>query len=546
MQLTRRDLLKDLVFAAALFGLPEWMTQLDEPMAMERMSFASSQYPWPWEAPHGNIPSPELTALSRVAFGPRPGDVERVQSMGVDVFIEEQLHPESIDDSSLEQQLDEHCPTLHMGAGELAAEYPPVVPGAKESPQQRIEELLAQLGLSRELPGPAEVVAQLQEATLLRAIYSRRQLFETLVDFWSNHLNIFILKNQDRWLKTVDDREVIRRYALGNFHDLLLASATSPAMLEYLDNRQNVKGIPNENYAREVMELHTLGVDGGYTQKDVQELARCLTGWTIRPPIKASTGVPDYTDAGTFLFVPKLHDDESKQVLGVDLPASGGLQDGLRCIDLLAHHPSTAHFVSKKLVTRYVADTPPDALVQRAAQTFSQTGGDIRAVMSTILHSEEFRNSFALKIKRPFELVASAARALDLHVDDARALNMALRAMGQGLFQCQPPNGYPDSGAAWINTNGLLGRWNLVLLMAGNKVPDTSVNLAEAMQGAGVQTIGDAVDFWTSRLLHRPVADADREKLVAAAGSDASSRFDPLRASNLVAMILASPYFQYR
>ncbi len=348
-------------------------------------------------------------------------------------------------------------------------------------------------------------------------------------------------------MKTVDDRDVIRKYAFGKFKDLLFASAQSPAMLEYLDNRLNVKGVPNENYAREVMELHTLSVDGGYNQKDVQELARALTGWTIRPPRRADIfGALDYTDAGTFVFNPKQHDDGPKRILGVDLPAGGGINDALKLLDLLAHHPSTATFISRKLVTRYLADTPPDALVQRAAQTFNQTDGDIRAVLGTILHSDEFKNSFAQKIKRPFELVASTARVLDMQLDDGLSLALALRLMGQGLFQHLTPDGYPDSGTAWINTGGLLARWNLALLATNNRVPKGHVDLKGAMGGTLPKTAGDVVDLWTDRILHRAIPDADRQKLIAAVGANANGAFDPAKLPDLVALIVASPHFQYR
>jgi hypothetical protein len=547
MQVTRRDFLKEMACAAALVGLPDWATQLDESPAI-----ASNGHPWPRRAPGSlGVGNPIVTVLNHVAFGPRPGDFERVQKMGIDAFIEEQLHPEAIDDSALEQRLANLYPTLTKSIGELMRDYPQqprrVVPQLTKA--ERIDQLLNGLGLKSEMTqGPGEVISQLQEATLMRAVFSRRQLQETLVDFWSNHFSIYIYKNDAKWMKTVDDRDVIRKYALGNFKDLLLASAQSPAMQEYLDNRLNVKGVANENYAREIMELHTLGVDGGYTQKDVQELARAFTGWTIRPPKRNGLfGGVDYSDAGTFVFDPKRHDDGPKRVLGVDLPAGGGINDALNIIDVLARHPSTARFIARKLVTRYVADMPSDALVQRAAQTFTQTGGDIRAVLGTILHSDEFKNSFAQKIKRPFELIVSAARALDMQLDDTRALAAALRLMGQGLFQHLTPDGYPDTGAAWINTSGLLARWDFALLVSSNKVPRGRVDLKAAMNGASVRTVGDAVDFWVNYILHHAIPDADRQKLIAAMSKGGTgAAFDQAKLPDLVALILASLHFQYR
>ncbi|MBI4788270.1 MAG: DUF1800 family protein [Chloroflexi bacterium] len=218
----------------------------------------------------------------------------------------------------------------------------------------------------------------------------------------------------------------------------------------------------------------------------------------------------------------------------------------MKMLDVLADRPSTARYVSKKLVTRYVADRPPDALVERAAQTFTQTGGDIRAVLGTILHSDEFENSSAQKIKRPFELVASSARALDMQLDDTRALATALRLMGQGLFQHPTPDGYPDAASAWINTNGLLTRWNFALLVAANRVPAGRVDFKSLLGGASLKTTGDVVDFWANRLVHRTLPEADRQKLIGAVGGNAGARFDPVKTPEIVALILASPHFQYR
>ncbi len=318
-------------------------------------------------------------------------------------------------------------------------------------------------------------------------------------------------------------------------------------MIEYLDNRFNVKGNANENYAREVMELHTLGVDGGYTQKDVQELARAFTGWTNRGPKRAGNfGGIDYSDAGTFVFDPGKHDTGPKQILGIDLPGNGGVNEALKIIDVLAHHPSTAQFIATKLVRRFVADDPPAALVQRVAQTFTQSDGDLRAVMSTILHSDEFKNSFAQKIKRPYDLIVSTLRAVDMQVDDTQTLVMALRLMGQGLYQHLTPEGYPDYGSSWINTSGLLGRWNFALLIAANRLPRGKMDLRSAMNGATLRTTGEVVDYWVGDLLHRTIPDADRQKLISAVSASADAAFDFNFLPPLVALILASPHFQYR
>jgi len=550
MKITRREFLQDLAFAAAIVGLPDWAANLDESSMDAMMSMIGSGHgnPWPWvpasDLGEGN---PYITALNRIQFGPRPGDFERIKQIGLDNYIDEQLAPEKIDDSAFEQRLASLYPTLSLSISELMSTYPQarqIPPAVRAFQQFRKGEL--KLPDERQ-QGPAEVINDLQEATLMRAIFSKRQLNEVVVDFWTNHFNIDIRKNDDKWMKTVDDREVVRKNAFGKFRDLLLASAQSPAMIEYLDNRTNVKGVANENYAREIMELHTLGVDGGYTQKDVQELARCFTGWTIVPPRAALFGLQDYSQAGTFVFNVKQHDDTAKKVLGINLPQGGQVNDAIKVIDALAMHPSTAKFLSTKLVRRFVADDPPDALVQRTAQTYLATGGDIRAVIGSILHSDEFKNSFAQKIKRPFEYIASSARALDMQLDDARPFSLALQLMGQGSFLHLTPDGYPDSGSAWINTNNLLARWNLALMVASNRVPRGKVDFKSLFSNASPKNVGDAVDYATNFILHRNIPSKDRQKLVdAVSPNGASAPLDPNRVPDLVALILASPHFQYR
>lgn len=527
MQITRRDFLKT-ISTTAWVGLPA-PTFEEASRSNTLTNWAGSQIP-PSDLGTGN---PILTALNRITFGARPGDFERVQQIGVDAFVEEQLAAEQIDDRALEQRLATLYPTLNQSAADLMRDYPQPAVAKQGTPTPTTQT-------------PQEVVAQLQDATLLRALDSRRQLFEVMVDFWSNHFTIYALKNDCRWLKTIDDREVIRKHALGKFGDLLLASAQSPAMLVYLDNQLNVKGVANENYAREIMELHSLGVDGGYTQPDVAELARAFTGWTVRAPRRTASGGMDYTNAGTFYFDPARHDNAAKRVIGIDLPANGGINDALKIIAALAKHPSTAQFISKKLVRRFVADDPPDALVQRVAQTFTQTDGDIRALLNVILHSDEFKNSFARKVKRPFEFVVSAARALDLRADDVRALSTTLRAMGQGLFLRTTPDGYPDTTTAWINTSALLLRWNLALALASNRIPRARVDLAALTANASFKTTRQAVDFWLDTLLHRTLPEAEHQKFVDALGGNANAKFDSARQPELVALILASPHFQIR
>jgi uncharacterized protein (DUF1800 family) len=325
--------------------------------------------------------------------------------------------------------------------------------------------------------GPEQVVARdLMEGKLLRAIYSNRQLDEVLVDFWFNHFNVFLDKGADHYLVTEYERDAIRPHVLGKFKDLLEATAKSPAMLFYLDNWQSAgpgngarRGL-NENYGRELLELHTLGVDGGYTQKDVTEVARCFTGWTIDQPQRG----------GKFVFTPRLHDKGEKVVLGVKIPAGGGIEDGETVLDILAHHASTARFISKKLAMRFVADDPPATLVDRMARTFLKTDGDLRAVMKTMIDSKEFWSvgAYRSKMKSPLEMVASAVRAANGDVDSAIALANQVAQLGQPLYRKPEPTGYSNSSREWVNSAGLLARMNFALQLAGNRVPGVKVDTA--------------------------------------------------------------------
>ena len=323
------------------------------------------------------------------------------------------------------------------------------------------------------LNAPQQVVAyDLLESKLLRAIESNRQLAEELDDFWFNHFNVFYDKGSDRFLIPEYERDAIRPNVLGRFRDLLEATAKSPAMLFYLDNFQSVspdvdaaskrkvkRGL-NENYGRELMELHTLGVNGGYTQHDVTEVARCFTGWTILEPRKG----------GGFFYNDKLHDKGEKVVLGHVIPAGGGMNDGEQVLDILATHPSTAHFISRELAQRFVADDPPDTLVEKMAQTFLSTGGDIREVMKTMLNSKEFwsQGAYRAKVKTPFEMVASSVRALDATVTDAWALANQVGNLGEPLYRKQEPTGYSNLNSEWVNSAALINRMNFALQLAKN------------------------------------------------------------------------------
>jgi uncharacterized protein (DUF1800 family) len=417
---------------------------------------------------------------------------------------------------------------------ETSAKVDPRAPAAQGNVEYRraIREYYLQNGLQP----PQRIIGELQASRILRAVYSERQLQEVMVDFWTNHFNVFAGKGADRWLLVSYDRDTIRPHAMGKFSDLLLATAQSPAMLFYLDNFQSVspnaqpgdrnrlrmqrgplaqllrnrgnnrpqvrmsnepqqqrpqqqarRGI-NENYARELMELHTLGVEGGYTQKDVQEVARCFTGWTIFAPrggaaVKALMNGPRAgmfrENAGTFLFNPRAHDDGEKVVLGHKIPAGGGLKDGLMVLDILAHSSATARYIATKLVRHFVSDNPPPALVERVAAAFTKNDGDIRETLRAVFFSPEFNapEAYRAKVKRPFELAISAIRTLGAETNGGPQLHQWIARMGEPLYGFQTPNGYSDTAESWVNTGGLLERLNFGLMLASNRIPGTRVDL---------------------------------------------------------------------
>src|SRR5215831_7032315 len=539
-------------------------------------------------------------ALNRLTFGPRPGEVEQVRRLGVEKWINQQLHPEQIaENPALETKL-QPLGTLQLPTWQIVESYPqnPMAamirpPAFAALPPQQMRQLMngtaeerrntiasldpdtrravlgsapppALEGLPNEIREEAEkarkteqeerqkemrrlmpplnelltpdqirtarmgtpeeklalinsfdsekrrqiiralgpqafsdspslrreamaatqpqllVNNELIENKLYRAIYSNRQLEEVLVDFWMNHFNVFNGKGPDRLFLTSYERDAIRPYIFGHFKDMLLATARHPAMLFYLDNWQSQSppdnmgtsgprrpGI-NENYARELMELHTLGVDGGYTQQDVVAVARAFTGWTIFDQ-------PKYAE---FQFNSPFHDRKEKVILGHTLPAGRGEQDGLDVIDILAHHPSTAKFISKKLAQRFVADDPPKALVDRMAATFVATDGDLRAVLQTLFKSPEFlsEGAWQSKMKSPLEMVVSSVRATNADVTDTSALAQRIADLGEPLYGKLEPSGYPNTGEAWANTAGIMGRINFATALTAGQVAGVKVD----------------------------------------------------------------------
>lgn len=486
----------------------------------------------------GDLPITELTedqailhALNRLAYGPRPGDVERIKNIGLAKWIDDQLNPASIDDSALDKRLAQY-PTLSMSSPQLLEDFPPPAQAAKregvgkdeykqqmqEKRQDSVAEMLptgdanfdrANVQLAR-MVGPNRIIAELAMAKMDRAIYSDRQLEAVMEDFWFNHFNVYANKGADKWLLTSYVRDTIRPRTMGKFSDLLLATAKSPAMLFYLDNwlsadpaaikrtqevramrqqryymrfgmipppygmqgangrpRQQDRGL-NENYGREVMELHTIGVDAGYTQQDVIDMAEIFTGWTIRAPRKEAQ----------FFFNDRIHADEKEVVMGHTFHGNG-MKEGEHALEMLAGDPHTAHHISLELAEYFVSDDPPPALVDRMAQEWQSSGGDIRAVLRTMIYSPEFwsTKAYRAKVKTPFELVASTARALNADVEVTLPLVQWVGRMGQPLFQCQPPTGYSDKSEMWVNSGALLNRLNFALAFATDHMGGAEVNL---------------------------------------------------------------------
>jgi uncharacterized protein (DUF1800 family) len=574
----------------------------------------------------GKLPITQLTedeaimhAMNRLGYGPRPGDVERIRTMGLEKWIDQQLHPDSIDDSALDQRLQRY-PTLNLSAKKLIEQYPQ--PGqvikkegiTKEEYEQQMKakqrdaeaqvivtgnENLdkAQQQLAK-LQGPGRIVAELSMAKVDRAVYSNRQLQVVMEDFWFNHFNVFANKAEDKWLLTSYVRDTIRPHTMGRFEDLLLATAKSPAMLIYLDNSQSAdpnavrrmdaekemrraryggafaggvaptpgtfpgpatssptpgaaaaapakkqeRGL-NENYGREVMELHTVGVDGGYTQQDVIQMAECLTGWTVHEPRKD----PE------FFFDDRIHAQGKKVVMGRTF-SYGGEKDGEEALKMLANHPNTAKFISTELARHFVSDNPPPALVERMSAEYSATRGDIRSVLRTMIYSPEFwsKETYRAKVKTPYELVASTARALNAEVTITLPIAQWVGRMGEPLFLCQPPNGYSDKAETWVNTGALLNRLNFALSLAGDKVAGATVDLKSMLGDAALRDPNAALSQSIDAFLGDQIAEQTRATLAARLNDPQilqASLDDPVKQVNqglIAGLVLGAPEFQRR
>jgi len=523
-----------------------------------------------------------IHTLNRLTFGARPGDVQRVRSIGVDKWIDQQLRPEKIDDSSLERFLSRYS-IINQDQSQLLAEF------TQAQQERRLVKRAANDAASREdsiayqrvATTRRQVVGQLQSARVARAVAGNRQLEEVMTDFWLNHFNVFAQKGPPQAYYLAEyERDVIRPNSLGKFRDLLGAVAKSPAMLFYLDNARSMVdstrprlaevgrnrgpggpdavlrvparrgrirpngglGIPgrnipnpgrgaqagsmdpaqneqmrqrqnqlrngglNENYGRELLELHTLGVDGGYTQQDVINVARALTGWTIERPVAG----------GGFIFRPQMHDAGEKVVLGHKLKGGRGIEEGEEVLDIVARHPATARYIATKLVRRFVSDDPPPALVDQAAAVFTKTDGDIHEVVRTIVTSNEFfsQRAYRSKVKSPFEVVVSAMRAMNAQPDSTPRTAQVIAYLGQPIFGHQAPNGYPETGDAWMNTGAILNRINFGMAAAANRIPG-----ARIAQLPGLDTLSRAprakqVDAVASMLLGGSISPDTRAVLL--------------------------------
>jgi uncharacterized protein (DUF1800 family) len=444
-------------------------------------------------------------------------------------------------------------PTQRLTSAELYQFYPPPNAAEERAKQPNPPPIFGR---------PQQMIGELIQQKLVRAVSSNRQLKEVMTDFWFNHFNVFAPKEADQWLVTSYERDVIRPNSLGKFRDLLLATAMSPAMLFYLDNwlssapdsrqprppapprpggpppGENMRPAPeqmrdtsqaapnpqsairnpqsprprgiNENYARELMELHTLGVEGGYTQKDVQEVARCFTGWTIDRPFQG----------GGFVFRPWMHDTAAKTVLGVTIPAGGGISDAIGVIDILSRHPSTAKFISKKLCQRFVSDDPPPQLIERTAQVFVNTGGNIRDVLRSILTSPEFNSSvaFRAKVKSPLELAASAIRAVDGDTNGAPALHEWLRRMGEPLYQYAFPTGYKDTSESWVNTGVFFNRINFAVALANGQINGTSYDPSRLVSNDAASSVEQLANQLAPLIIHTALSPESRSAVLAGLG----------------------------
>ena len=483
---SRRTFLQGMLTALATAGCSAVIDQQTQPGLPDAL-----------QPPSGTSRHPIAHLLNRATFGPRPGQIEAVSAQGREAWIDRQLDYESIDTTSVDLRLRRYD-TLNMYPRDLLGFF-------GETNRQYVRDELA-------------------VATLVRAIYSEQQLYEVMVNFWPDHFSIHHYKENTAVLKTIDDRQVIRPHALGSFGDLLRASAQSPAMLIYLDNVRNTADTLNENYAREIMELHTLGVDNGYTEADIPEVAKCFTGWTVN-------------SRGEFTFIPEAHATGEKYVLGEIIRSDDPMAEGERVLEILINHPNTANYISRKLVRRFIADDPPESIVSACVQTWTTTQGNIREIVRTILTHPEF-DSAPLKLKRPFELVTSLLRVTNASYSGNRGLINRLENMGHRPFGWATPDGYPDTAVEW--TGNMLDRWNLCLDAFTDNLPGVGINLDDLQNNAGSTETRSIIRFFGRLFLKQDLNANDETELL----NFMNVADDNLRTT--LGLLAASPAFQWR
>lgn len=466
--------------------------------------------------------------LNRAAFGAKPGEVALVAQTGAKNWLEEQFADNLTED-----------PIVAWRVGSIDL-------------QERVR---SAPDTTNDIDND-QLMAETMQAAILRAVYSRHQLRETLADFWTNHFNIYALKGNERELVAIDAENVVRPHLFGKFRDLLLASAHSPAMLSYLDNQQNRKGVANENYARELLELHTLGVNSGYTQKDIQEVARCFTGWRLK-----TTGDIRY-DAGSvlasvrdphpgFYYDSSLHDEGAKFIpfLNLHLTPKAGKRDADSVLEQLVMHEATARFLARKLCRRYLGHVPPE-IVDRAAKAYLKNDTDIRALLRPILLDGVFDPTRNRPVfKRPLDFMVSALRAVSADTDGGATLQKHLAAMGQPLYQWPMPDGFPEKAAAW--TGSLLGRWNFALALTGRQIDGTNVDLEAGFKTLGAKGDEGKIQTLVESLLNLPMNSSEARPVVATlrehlAKARQSNLPENTAIAEVAALTLASPAFQWR
>jgi uncharacterized protein (DUF1800 family) len=532
-------------------------------------------------------------ALNRLTFGPRPGEIDRVAQMGVERWIDQQLRPESIVDSAGAKALvgcEAWTDPVEVAAAQVGG-FPATVTRSSDTLRALMIRIPLLIGGSlavtrRDSVRPALLRQstamnnnQLLACRLTRLEASDRQLLEVMTDFWQNHFSIYGNSLPSRGLIIEWDRAIIRPHALGRFRDLLAEVAYSPQMLGYLDNAVSAAdsahftlrertlareagtapvvgprrgGGLNENYGRELLELHTLGVGGGYTQADVIEVARAFTGWThSAAPVNGRRVVSPSSWPIVFQFDSTMHDADTKVVLGHTLPAGRGTEDGDQVLDILARHPSTARFIARKLAVRFVSDTPPQALIDRAAATFLRTDGDIREVVRTIVTSPEFFSPdvFGAKVKSPQELVLSTRRALAAPVDTAAEMIQFLIALDQRPYMRLSPEGWPETGTPWLSFGAMLARVEIATTIGRGEAASIPLETWPGWAELANETYENQVDGVIRRLLHNQVTPATRAAMLAARPTEGDQSTLAARQSALrevIAMALASPQFQRR